>query len=371
MRLSDYDYTLPSELIAQEALEPRDEARLLNYSLGSGQCLHQQVRDLPESLQPGDLLVVNDTRVRPARLFTRRESGGRVELLFLGLKDSVGVGGEADPKAGAWEVLVRPARKLKPGECLSLPDHGHQVRAIQRCVDGQGTPAATWTMEVVDAGGNLLCPESVEALLAEAGQMPLPPYIQRAPEGDGRAGVDRERYQTVFAQELGAVAAPTAGLHLTEDLLARLEGRGVDVAQVTLHVGLGTFQPVTAEDPREHPMHAEWFRVGEETVAKVQACRERGGRVVAVGTTSVRALESAAQGGKLVASQGSTQLFLYPGCSLRCVDGLLTNFHLPRSTLLMLVSTLTGRETLLVLYHEAIERGYRFYSYGDAMLILP
>lgn len=363
MRLSDYDYDLPPDSIAQEAMEPRDRARLLRHHMGRNRTDHGQVRDLPGILEPGDLLVVNDTRVRPARVFAKRTSGGRVEFLFLG------------PVAGdgalAWQTLVRPARKLRAGECLEVQGAGLQIRALEREVDEDGELGATWKVELLDASGCALDQAGVEAACETMGRMPLPPYIRRDGDEDARHAADRSRYQTVYAREHGAVAAPTAGLHFTSELLERLEARGVRLASITLHVGLGTFLPVTVEDPSEHPMHAEWYRVSDETVAAVKACRGRGGRVVAVGTTSVRALESCATDGTLTSGEGLTRLFLHPGCELHCVDGLLTNFHLPRSTLLMLVSALAGRERMLELYAEAIEEGYRFYSYGDAMLLLP
>ncbi|MDP6385257.1 MAG: tRNA preQ1(34) S-adenosylmethionine ribosyltransferase-isomerase QueA [Planctomycetota bacterium] len=363
MRLSDYDFDLPADSIAQEAVEPRDQARLLRHAVDEDRTEHSHVCDLPEILEPGDLLVLNDTRVRPARVFANRTSGGRVEFLFL--EPASGEG------AAAWQTLVRPARKLRAGECLEVQGADLKIRALARGVDEEGQPSALWSVELLDALGHALDEPGVEAACERMGRMPLPPYIRREGDGDSRHSTDRDRYQTVYAREPGAVAAPTAGLHFTSELLERLEARGVHLASITLHVGLGTFLPVTVEDPSEHPMHAEWYRVPDETVAAVEACRDRGGRVVAVGTTSVRALESCATGGSLKAGEGLTRLFLHPGCQLQCVDGLLTNFHLPRSTLLMLVSALAGRERMLELYAEAIEEGYRFYSYGDAMLLLP
>jgi S-adenosylmethionine:tRNA ribosyltransferase-isomerase len=286
-----------------------------------------------------------------------------VEFLFLG---PVPAG-----DTGVWQTMVRPARKLREGECLDVHGAPFVVRALKRGVDGEGRPSAIWSVELLDASGQVLDESGVEAACETMGRMPLPPYIRRDGDGDPRHSTDRVRYQTVYAREPGAVAAPTAGLHFTPELLERLDARGVRVASITLHVGLGTFLPVTVEDPSEHPMHAEWYRVSDETVAAVEACRGRGGRVVAVGTTSVRALESCVTDGTLTSGEGLTRLFLHPGCELQCVDGLLTNFHLPRSTLLMLVSALAGRERMLDLYAEAIEEGYRFYSYGDAMLLLP
>lgn len=352
MRTRDFFFELPAGSIAQEPVEPRDAARMLVHEVSGELTRHRRVADLAEELGPGDLLVVNDTRVLPARLFARRSTGGRVELLFLG-----------PGPGGAWRAMARPARKLSPGEELSV-EGGLVARAVER--EGE---SPVWAVELCDPAQPDL---PVPTLLERTGRMPLPPYITREAEGDPRDEGDRERYQTVYAQRSGAVAAPTAGLHFTPELLEELTRRGVRRAAVTLHVGLGTFLPVTAEQVDEHEMHAEVFEVSEEVVEQVAACRAEGGRVIAVGTTSVRALESCVDGeGVLRAGAGQTRLFLKPGDQLGVVDGLLTNFHLPESTLLMLVSVLTGRERLLGLYGEAVRQGYRFYSYGDAMLLLP
>ena len=356
MKLSDFDYELPPDRIAQVPADRRDDARLFVHDVAADASSHRTVAELPELLDPGDLVVVNDTRVVPSRLWVRRPSGGRVELLLL------------EPVAdrpGSWRALVNPARKLKVGELLGVDEDGERtplVRAERRLARDDGVPGPHWIVEWVAA-------EPIEAVLERVGVMPLPPYIDRAVD-DPRATLDRERYQTVFAREPGAVAAPTAGLHLTEAILGGLRERGVELAKVTLHVGEGTFRPVEVEDVREHAMHAERYTLSEETAASVARCRERGGRVVAVGTTSVRTLESQAAGGGLVrAGSGATDLFLTPGAELRVVDALLTNFHLPKSTLLMLVSAFAGRERILRLYAEALEAGYRFLSYGDAMLL--
>lgn len=359
MRTEDFLYDLPSEAIAQEPAEPRDAARLLVHGIEADRTRHLRVRALVEELREGDLLVVNDTRVLPARLFARRATGGRVELLFLGPE----VVGAESASAGAWRAMVKPARKLSPGEELEV-DGGLVARALAREGDG-----AIWTVELTDPEA----PQTpIPALLERAGRMPLPPYIAREAEGDPRDAADRERYQTVYAREPGAVAAPTAGLHFTPELLEALAERGVRRATVTLHVGLGTFLPVTVEEVQQHRMHAEVYEVPPAAVEAVAACRAAGGRVVAVGTTSVRALESSVdEQGALVAGAGETRLFLKPGDRLQVVDGLMTNFHLPGSTLLMLVSALAGRERMLGLYEEALREGYRFYSYGDAMLLLP
>jgi len=352
VKVSDFHYTLPSERIAQEPVSPRDAARLLVHRVSADSSRHRRVRELGAELEAGDLLVLNDTRVLPARLFARRGSGGVVELLFL------------EPVAGGgWRALVRPAKKLRPGEELSI-DGGLLARAVER--EGEGP---TWIVEFADPEA----PErSVVELLEEAGRMPLPPYIGRDREGDPRDPTDRRRYQTVYAREPGAVAAPTAGLHFTAELLEALEARGIERATVTLHVGLGTFQPVSVEEVDEHEMHAESYRLDAEAAGAITRCRARGGRVVAVGTTSVRVLESCADaGGKLSPGSGRTRLFIHPGYRFRVIDGLLTNFHLPASTLLMLVSAFAGRERVLELYAQALRRDYRFYSYGDAMLLLP
>ena len=355
MKLSEFDYELPPERIAQEPLEERDRARLFVHRIAADESEHALVSGLPRFLAPGDLVVVNDTRVLPARLLATRASGGGVELLF------VEPAGE-DPYV--WNALVHPARKLRAGERLDLGVRDVFARMLERELLPGGKPAMEWHVRLEDGEGRPLDPLSI---LERVGHVPLPPYIERA---DG--ALDRERYQTVYAERSGAVAAPTAGLHFTPELFERLGERGVARASLTLHVGPGTFQPIKTDEIDAHRMHAERFEVPERTAAAVRAARARGGRVVAVGTTSVRALESAVdEAGELRAARGATALFLRPGHRFRAVDALLTNFHLPRSTLLVLVSAFAGRERVLRLYQEAIERGYRFYSYGDAMLLLP
>jgi len=354
VKLSDFDYELPSERIAQTPAAVRDEARLLVHVRATGETHHRRVRELGEFLAPGDLLVLNDTRVLRARLFARRASGGRIELFLL------------EPRPGdalVWKAFVHPAQRLKLGETLALEGAPIRARLLERALDPAGHPGMEWCVSFAAAAGEPLEPErGMEA----AGHVPLPPYVERAD-----AAGDAERYQTVFARVPGAVAAPTAGLHFTPELLASLAAQGIARAPVTLHVGAGTFQPVKSEDVTQHRMHAERYVLPEETVAAVRAAGESGGRVVAVGTTSVRVLESSVDAaGELVAGAGSTRLYLLPGARFRAVDALLTNFHLPRSTLLMLVCAFAGRERVLELYREAVERGYRFYSYGDAMLIL-
>jgi len=354
MKLSDFDYELPPELIARVPAPVRDAARLLVHERVRDVTAHRTVRDLVEYLRPGDLLVLNDTRVLPARLFARRASGGRVEFLFVE---------PCAPGATTWRALARPSKRLGVGERLAVEGGAFALHLLARETSADGAEAPTWQLELRDGTGRVCDP--LEAL-TQVGHVPLPPYIERQ---DGPE--DAQRYQTVYAARPGAVAAPTAGLHFTPELLAELERRGVGRAFVTLHVGPGTFQPVKSDDVRAHVMHAERYELRPETVAAVERTRASGGRVVAVGTTSVRVLESCAEeSGRLVAGSGSTRLFLVPGERFRVVDALLTNFHLPRSTLLMLVSAFAGRETVLGLYREAVERRYRFYSYGDAMLLL-
>jgi S-adenosylmethionine:tRNA ribosyltransferase-isomerase len=352
MKTEDFDYELPEGAIAQEPAPVRDEAKLLAHDIGEDRTRHLVVRDLAELLEPGDLLVVNDTEVIPARLFAVRETGGRVEVLLL----------EPDSVAGTWTAMVRPAKKPKPGEVAMLGE-GHAVRFEERLLDAAGDPGAEWRVSLMPKDGS----DEAE-LLEECGRMPLPPYIERKLDADKSA--DALRYQTVYATKSGAVAAPTAGLHFTPELLESLEQRGVRIAKVTLHVGAGTFKPVSAERLDEHVMHSERYELSEGTVALVNETRAGGGRVVAVGTTSVRVLESCVDaGGILRAGSGETRLFLSPGSRFHVVDVLMTNFHLPKSTLLMLVSAFAGRERTLALYKEAIREGYRFYSYGDAMLL--
>jgi len=354
MRLDAFDYELPPGRIAQEPAAVRDEARLFVHERALDRSEHARVRELGTWLRPGDLLVVNDTRVLRARLYARRASHGRVELLLLEpLAD--------DPLT--WTALVHPARRLRAGERLALEGAPFAVHMVARGREPDGRPAMEWCVRLETPRGEVLDPLEV---LERAGHVPLPPYVARAD-----AAADLERYQTVYARAPGAVAAPTAGLHFTPELLAALAAQGVERAAVTLHVGPGTFQPVKSEDITAHPMHAERYVLPPETVAAVRAARARGGRVVAVGTTAVRVLESCVDArGELVPGAGSTRLFLHPGARFQVVDALFTNFHLPRSTLLMLVCAFAGRERVLRLYREALALGYRFYSYGDAQLYL-
>lgn len=367
MKTSDFDYALPPSAIATHPCEPRDAARLLVHEIAADRTRHLHVRDLPEILATGDLIVVNDTRVRPARLLGRRASGGALELLLL---QPIPNAAEAATGAARWRALVKPAKRLSAGDAFELEDGALRGVAIERPSDADGRPGPEWIVELraaAPAGDT-----NFEALLERHGRMPLPPYIRKARGDAPEDAADRERYQTVYARETGAVAAPTAGLHFTPELLQRLERVGIERASVTLHVGLGTFQSVEVEDPAQHAMHAEEFEIRGAVATQVRAARARHGRVVAIGTTSFRALESCAEPDRLVrAGSGSTRIFVRPGSPIRVVDALFTNFHLPRTTLLMLVSAFAGRERILRLYAEAIEREYRFFSYGDSMLLLP
>jgi S-adenosylmethionine:tRNA ribosyltransferase-isomerase len=343
MDVSEFDFHLPEELIAQSPPPRRADSRLMVLDRETGELEHRRFSDLTEYLRPGDVLVINDTRVRPARLIgMKKETGGRVEILLL---KPLG--------EDRWEVLAKPARRLKP-ENTVLFGNG-ELRAV---VEGESDVAGGRIVRLTYEA------EDLEALLERLGEMPLPPYIRKRLE-------DPERYQTVYARAVGSAAAPTAGLHFTPELLEEIRGKGVDIASVTLHVGLGTFRPVTAERVEEHRMHAEYYEVDEEAAERIRAARKRGGRVVAVGTTSVRTLETVAGlHGEIVPAKGWTDIFIYPGYRFRAVDALITNFHLPRSTLLMLVSAFASRRQILAAYEEAVNRRYRFFSFGDAMLIL-
>jgi len=342
VRLEDLDYELPPDRIAQHPAAQRDQARLLVVDRSDGALHDARVAEIGRWLRPGDALALNETRVRPARLRLRRASGGQVELLVV-----------RPDAGGTWRVLARPAKKAPLGERLA--DAGDAL-----------------VLEVVEAGDRgerlvrVVAGDLGEALERE-GEVPLPPYIHRAPEA-----ADRERYQTVFARVEGAVAAPTAGLHFTPALLAALAAAGMEVVRVLLHVGPGTFRPVTEGDPRRHRMDEEYFEVPDATAAALDAARARGGRVVAVGTTTVRALESACDlhDGALGPGSGWTRKYIVPPYEFRAVDALLTNFHLPRTTLLLLVAAFAGEDLLRRAYAHAIAAGYRFYSYGDAMLVV-
>jgi S-adenosylmethionine:tRNA ribosyltransferase-isomerase len=345
------DYALPEELIAQHPAAQREEARLLVVERASGRLTDSRFAELGRWLRPGDTLVVNETRVRPARLMLRRPSGGRVELLFV-RPVAGGSGGTTSDER--WQVLAKPAKHAAAGARLATADGALAVEVVAEGEQGERT--------VRIAAGSL------DAVLRAQGETPLPPYIHRPPTAE-----DTERYQTVYARVEGAVAAPTAGLHFSEALLASLAAIGIRRVPVTLHVGPGTFRPITADDPREHRMEEEWFEVSEAAAAELHATRERGGRIVAVGTTSVRALESMADacGGGLGAASGWTRKYIVPPYTFRAVDALITNFHLPRTTLLLLVAAFVGEGPLCEAYAHAVRERYRFYSYGDAMVILP
>lgn len=342
MLTADFDFDLPEELIAQEAA-PRGRSRMFTLD-AQGDERHRSIADLPSILQPGDLLVVNNTRVIPARLYARRATGGRVELLLVEKRDE-----------RVWTVLSKPGRHARPGTTLELGSGPDEVLTVE-------------ILDTFDDGRRLArFSEPIEPHLARLGHVPLPPYIKRADEAE-----DQARYQTVYAAVPGAIAAPTAGLHFSPELIEAIGDAGIAIAELTLHVGIGTFKPVTAALVHEHRMEAERYDLPAATVEAIAEAKARGGRVVAVGTTVVRTLESAAAaaaGGALLAGSGRSRLFITPGYDFRVVDVLLTNFHLPASTLLMLVCAFGGQERLLAAYAEAVAARYRFYSYGDAMLL--
>ena len=340
MKKSDFFFDLPQELIAQSPIPERDHSRLLVLDKTTGATEHRHFYDIPDYLHPGDCLVLNDSRVLPARLLGSRAGGGAAEVLLL-----------RDLGDSCWECLVRPGKKIRRGAKLSF---------------GNGELTAE-VMDVTD-GGNRIVRFFYEGIFLEVlealGKMPLPPYITKELE-------EPERYQTVYSRVVGSAAAPTAGLHFTDELLRKIADKGVDICFVTLHVGLGTFRPVKEDDIEDHLMHSEFCTVPDETAEKVNAARQRGSRVVAVGTTSCRTLESFTDdSGVLQTGSRWTDIFIYPGYSFKCIDSLITNFHLPESTLIMLVSALAGREHVLAAYKEAIEERYRFFSFGDAMLII-
>ena len=339
MKLSDFMYDLPESRIAQTPVEPRDHSRLMVLNRATHEIQHRHFYDVIDYLNPGDCLVINETRVIPARLYGTRPTGGVCEVLLLK---------QLGPKT--WETLVRPGKKLKPGAEVIFGDGRLKCRVVS----------------TTEAGGRVVdfeCEGPFEAALDALGEMPLPPYIHEKLQ-------DRNRYQTVYARQDGSAAAPTAGLHFTPALLERIREKGVDIVPVLLHVGLGTFRPVKEEDIDRHVMHTEYFEVTEEAAQRVNAARDRGGRVIAVGTTSVRTLESAARNGRLQAMKGDTSIFIKPGYQWQMTDALITNFHLPGSTLLMLVSALYDRQRILDAYTLAVKEEYRFFSFGDAMLIL-
>ena len=339
MRKSDFYFDLPEELIAQTPLERRDSSRLLHLDKVTGELEHRHFYDLLDYLREGDCMIFNDSRVLPARLIGARPTGGSVELVLL-----------RDLGEGRWECLSRPGRKTRPGTEILFGDG--ELKA---------------TVESVAEGGNRIVRFDYEGIFLEVlerlGKMPLPPYIKEELQ-------DSERYQTVYSREIGSAAAPTAGLHFTKELMEKIAAKGVKLCYVTLHVGLGTFRPVKAEEIEDHEMHSEFCIIPEETARIVSETKKNGGRVIAVGTTSCRTLESfAREDGSLPATSGWTNIFIYPGYTFKCIDALVTNFHLPESTLIMLVSALAGREHVLHAYEEAVKERYRFFSFGDAMFI--
>ena len=339
MKTADFDFQLPEELIAQTPLERRDASRLLTLDRTTGAVAHHHFYDLPRFLRPGDCLVLNDSRVLPARLIGNRPTGGACEVLLLVNKGD-----------NLWECLVRPGRKLKPGTWVSFGDG--QLTAVVEAELEDGKRAVRFCYK-----GIFL------EILEQLGKMPLPPYIKAELE-------DQERYQTVYSKVIGSAAAPTAGLHFTPELLEQVQSIGVKVCYVTLHVGLGTFRPVKAEDIEGHEMHSEFCMISQQTADVINETRKNGGRVICVGTTSCRTIESfAAEDGELSEHSGWTDIFIYPGYKFKVLDALITNFHLPQSTLIMLVSALAGRENVLAAYEQAVRERYRFFSFGDAMLI--
>lgn len=340
MKRQDFSFELPQELIAQDPLEDRSSSRLLVLDKETGEVSHHVFRDIIDYLNPGDCLVINDTKVIPARLIgSKVGTDAKIEILLLKRKSDQ-----------VWETLVKPGKKAKPGAKISF---------------GEGLLVGE-VIDVVEEGNRLVkfSYEGIfEEILDQLGQMPLPPYITHQLE-------DKNRYQTVYAKNSGSAAAPTAGLHFTPELLEQIKEKGVDVASVTLHVGLGTFRPVKAENILDHHMHSEFYRIEEEEAAKINRAKEKGGRIICVGTTSCRTVESAAdENGRVKAGSGWTDIFIYPGYRFKILDCLITNFHLPESTLLMLVSALAGREHILAAYEEAVKEKYRFFSFGDAMFI--
>ena len=339
MLLSDFDYILPEELIAQYPCEPRDHSRLLVLDKNKGTIIHKHFYDLPDYLRAGDTLVFNDTRVIPARLIgAKAETGGKVEVFLLNRKSGK-----------EWEVLVKPGKKARPGAIITFSDE-----------------LSCEILETTDFGGRRVrfrFDGVFEEILDKLGRTPLPPYIKEEL-------VDKERYQTVYARERGSAAAPTAGLHFTKELMNRIESKGINLAFVTLHIGLGTFRPVNTDNITDHVMHREYYSVSSETAQLINRTKEQGGRVIAIGTTAIRTLETVTDNGVLNAQSGWTGIFIYPGYKFKMIDAAVTNFHLPKSTLLMLISALAGRESVLAAYHIAVAEQYRFFSFGDAMLII-
>lgn len=339
MLLSDYYYDLPGELIAQYPYEPRDHSRLMVMNRQAGTLSHQRFYNLPDYLEPGDTLVFNNTRVIPARLIgTRADTGGKIEVFLLNRLNQY-----------EWETLVKPGKRARPGTIVKFGDE-----------------LSCEILDNTEFGGRVVRFQfegAFEAVLDRLGETPLPPYIRERLE-------DGERYQTVYSCERGSAAAPTAGLHFTEEMLTKLQQMGVNLAFITLHIGLGTFRPVSVSDITQHVMHREYYSISPEAAQTINQAKEQGRRVIAVGTTSVRTLETVAENGRIEAGSGWTSIFMYPGYQFKIIDAMVTNFHLPESTLLMLISAFAGRENVLAAYQVAVNKGYRFFSFGDAMLIL-
>jgi S-adenosylmethionine:tRNA ribosyltransferase-isomerase len=342
MRIEEFDYHLPLSLIAQYPSPQRGETSMMILHRQTGAIDHQAFKDITKYLLPGDLLVMNNTRVLPARLIGKKETGGRIEMLLIPSWNGT---------KGEWKALIKGAGKIKQGARIRFePEFQGEIEEVK---DGKGRVTFSYQGEVTD-------------LLQKIGRIPLPPYIKRGDEP-----LDRERYQTVFAERDGSIAAPTAGLHFTRALIRSLRENGVRTAMITLHIGIGTFTPVKSRDIEDHAMEPEWIEISEETAGEIKATKARGGRIISVGTTTTRALESFSDGnGGVKPGKGMSSLFIYPPYRFRVIDGLVTNFHLPKSTLIMLVSALAGKDLLMRAYQEAVHRQYRFYSYGDAMLIL-
>lgn len=341
MDINDFDYDLPEELIAQDPIEDRSSSRLLLLDKKTGKTQDKIFRDIIDELNPGDCLVINNTKVIPARLMgVKEDTGAHIEVLLLKREQD-----------DVWEVLVKPGKKAKPGTIITFGDGRLKAEVLEVVEDGNRKIRFSYQ-------------GIFEEILDELGQMPLPPYITHQLK-------DKNRYQTVYAKHTGSAAAPTAGLHFTPELLKEIEEKGIDIARVTLHVGLGTFRPVKVDEITDHHMHSEFYQVDEEAAEKINRAKDSGHRVICVGTTSCRTIESAAdETGHLKPTSGWTEIFIYPGYKFKILDGLITNFHLPESTLIMLVSALAGREHVLAAYEEAVQERYRFFSFGDAMLII-
>lgn len=347
MLLSDYDYNLPEELIAQMPADKRDNSRMLVLDRVGRTLSHKHFYDIVDLIEPNSLLVMNNTKVLPARLIGHKDTGAKIEVFLLSQKDG-----------DCWDVLIKPSKRVKPDTIIEISDE-LSVRAIRRLEEN-----GEWLVELIFDGGNVL------DVLHRNGNIPLPPYIERKIQNDDLKNLDFERYQTVYAKDEGSVAAPTAGLHFTREVLKKLEDKGVELCEVTLNVGLGTFRPVQCENVLEHKMHSETFEISAKAAEQINRAKQDGRPIVAVGTTTVRTLETAYQQyGKICECHSASELFIYPPYEFRVINKLITNFHLPKSTLLMLVSALAGKDFIFEAYKEAIENEYRFFSYGDCMFI--